>query len=298
MGAAAADAGRVGQRRAGAGGYVSSATVAARIWEDAWPARDFRQPAQWIKSLGLDPDGVPGALDRLRWHPSCPVEPWRERGDWRQVRSCPALLAPLEVVGPPGGTGLRTRTFSGVLAWYLRDDGRSLAMLRGHDGKVRPGIKTWGTQRGAGVWLTAPDGPRPLLVGLGVPAVWAMAQTMLANGQGVRAVAVPSIHELQGGAVRLPDGALPLWRPEADGARPPLVLARAGAVRLLIPADMECLDLKVRRAATDETQVMTLGPADRADLAAALAVAHWRRAGVDDVRAVRVMAGRVMGVSE
>lgn len=280
------------------GGLVSGAVVAHKIWEDAWPARDFYQPKRWLSSLGLDVDGVPGALDRLRYHPHCPLAAWRERarGGADMVRSCPALLAPLESLGPPSPMGGRLRAQLGVMAWYLTPDGSQLAQLRGRDGRLRPAIKTWGQQKRAGIWLTDVDGPGPLVVAVGMVAAWTYGQTLLGCGQPVRLLAAPSLHGLQGGVVRLGDGALPLWKPEADHSNPPVLLSRPGDVQLLLPADMDAVQLKVREAPEEETQVMMMSPIDRADLAGAVASAHWRAAGAQSVRIVKTMGA--LGVDE
>lgn len=277
------------RQRATLGSYVHSSTVAARIWEDAWPAREYWQAAKFLSSQGIDPEGVPGALERLRWHPSCPIDPWRERQSWRSARSAPALLAPLEVMGPRPEVGKRPRMMVGVMAWYVADDWRHLLSLRGFDGKRRPGVKTWGAQRCSGIWLTGSDDDDAtrLLVGVGLAMVWRLAQTLIGNGQRVRAVAVPTINELQGGAVRLPDGTLPLWAPQANPARPPMMLSDPGRVTIIVPSDLEGLDLKVRRTPESDPETMTLGPLDRADLCAALAAAHWRNMGARDVTCVR-----------
>src|SRR3546814_8281166 len=103
-------------------------------------------------------------------------------------------------------------------------------------------------------------------------------------GQPVRAVAVPSVHELQGGAVRDAEGALPLWQPEADPGRRPLMIDRPGAVVILAPGELEDIDLKVRPEPDADVRVERISGAMQGWLAGHLAAAHWRASGAADER--------------
>ncbi|API58881.1 hypothetical protein BSL82_05790 [Tardibacter chloracetimidivorans] len=263
---------------------VDSGVVARVIWDSAWPLseRRFHAPEMWLRRQGLQLDGVPGAVDRMRWHPHCPTGPWRAGGGPDDAPSAPALLLPLEPL--PG-------TLAGVMALYLTGDGRTLRRFAGPDGMPRPAIKTFGQQKGAGFWLTDPWAPAdgPLIVGLGLRAVWLHAQALIACGQKVRAVAVPSVHELQGGAVRDAEGALPIWQPEADPGRRPLMIDRPGAVVILAPGELADIDLKVRPEQDADARVERISGAMRGWLAGHLAAAHWRASGATDVRVVQAL---------
>lgn len=272
---------RVERDRGSRRGPVESAIVGRWIWKTAMPAR--RSIVEnWLRFRGLDPEGVPGALDRLRFHPRCPVVPWFEGQGPEDVRlRAPAMVAPIS----DGEGGVY-----GVHCTYLAPDGVGKASLpRKGDGEERPTRKMFGSVEGLAVHLTELRGPGPLIVGEGIETTWSYAEDLEPP---YRAAATLALENLQGGEVRLRDGTRPLWRPRSDPDRPPFLLDKPGEVIVLVDADMKPLRRQrvqlARGAPPLEADISTL---QRAELCAALAVQAWRRSGGSPVRAERPPAG-------
>jgi hypothetical protein len=266
---------------------VGSATVGRWIWNSAGPARGEIVEA-WLRSRGLDPlvELAPGfaPIDRLRFHPRCPVVPWKAyQGPEDAWLTAPAMVAPIsDAAGAVWG----------VHCTYLRADGRDKAALPKAQGKERPTRKMWGALGGHAVWLTPPgegDG-LPLVVGEGIETVWAYAQSI---GTPCRAAAALSLQNLQGSAKRIRGGALPLWRPEYDDERsPPFLVPDAGDVIVLVDADMKPLrEQKVQLERGAAPIVADISGLQRAELCATLASQAWRGAGARSVKAVRPRMG-------
>ncbi len=279
-------------KRSAGGDIVGSATVGRWIWATSGPARGEIVEG-WLEARGLDPraEFVPGtaAIDGLAFHPRCPVVPWKvheEPGNaWL---TAPAMVAPIA-----DSTG----AVWGVHCTYLSPDGRSKAALPKAQGQDRPTRKMWGKVGGNAVWLEPFEGHTnsqpapnlPLIVGEGIETCWAFAQGF---GRACRVAATLSLENLQGGAMRLRDGSLPLWRPVADPERAPFLVADAGEVIVLADADMKPLrNQKVQLARGAMPVRADISSLQRSELCAALAVQHWRAAGATKVSAVRPPMG-------
>jgi hypothetical protein len=127
----------------------------------------------------------------------------------------------------------------GVHVTYLRPDGLAKAQLgKTRDGKPVPTRKMFGDVAGGGVWLGPVDGPGALLVGEGIESTLSAA---CLDGRAERMVAALSLNNLEGGAVRARDGALPIWNVQSDADRPPMLIDQPGAVIVAIDADMKPL---------------------------------------------------------
>lgn len=265
---------------------VDSSTAGRWIYRTSGPARG-ELVEKWLEARGLDPlaEFLPGfsPIDELRFHPRCPVSAWRVDGDPELARlTAPAMVAPIR-----DAVGL----VWGVHCTFLSADGRSKARLPLAQGKERPTRKMFGRVGGNAVFLTPPEAmcsSAPLLVGEGIETVWAIAQ----QRQPCRAAATLSLENLQGRAVKLRDGSLPLWRIESDPEGRPFLLDQAGQVIVLVDADMKPLrDQKVQLARGDRPTRSNIDGLKRAEICAALAGQAWRRAGASQVSAVRPRMG-------
>lgn len=269
--------------------HVSSLTAARWIFETSGSARG-EIVENWLSARGLDPsfEPMPGvrAIDALRFHPRCPASLWRiDKDPEDHWPNAPAMVAPIT-----DNAGARW----GVHVTYLSADGRSKAALPKAGGKDRPTRKIFGKVQGNAVWLSKPGlqvGGQaiPVVVGEGIETTWSFAQSF---GHPCALAAALSLDNLQGGAKRLRDGALPLWNIEADCERPPFVDRRATEALILVDADMKPLrGQRIQRARGEKPVKADISGMERASICASLAVQHWRRAGVDRVSAVRPPAG-------
>jgi DNA primase len=267
--------------------FVSSTAAGRWIYRTSGPARGEIVEA-WLKSRGLDPlaELAPGvaAIDQLRFHPRCPLGVWRIDDDPRDGRDAPAMVAPFA-----DAQGL----IRGVHVTWLAPDGKGKAVLpRRRDGQERPGRKMFGRAGGCAVFLT-PCGTAkevgPLVVGEGIETTWSFAQGL---GSPCRAVAALSLENLQGHAVRLRGGALPLWGLRADPERPPFLIEEPGEVIVLVDADMKPLrGMQVQDEQGAKPVVRDIGGAERAEICAQLATQFWRRAGATRVERRRPRMG-------
>lgn len=253
---------------------VDSAEVARFILAGAVPAAGTIVEA-WLWARGLDPHALPGALGSaaldggLMFHPACPVRAWAVGADAASVPARPAMIAP---IGGPDG-----RPWPACHVTYLAADGRAKADLK----TTR---KMFGRVAGGAVWLCRAVGSNPLVIGEGIESAWALGQVLQARS----VAAVLSLDNLQGGALRDDQGAL-LLPVAADAARPPFLVRHARDVVIGIDADMGPIKVKVRAGGVVREAV--LGSRERAELCAALATQHWRRAGAAP-RALRPAWGK------
>lgn len=264
---------------------VEGAAVAAWLSEHSVPG--MASPVfDWLAARGLMPLAIDGAIDRLRWCSSAPVAAWAVRAPGDELRPpagvprCGAMVAALvRGDGSPAGA---------VHVTYLAPGGRAKARLLRRDGSAMPSRKMFGAAKGAGFALTDLAGPGPLLVGEGIETVWAVAQAW--DGP-VRAVAVLSLDNLQGGVVKDDAGSWRIDAPEADAGRPPFTIAGAGDVVILCDADMAPVPAVVRDGRRGKPVAVRLTALQRADLCGTLAAQAWLRAGATSVRAIRPRLG-------
>jgi DNA primase len=264
---------------------VDGAAVAA--WMVANSVPGLATPVfDWIASRGLMPLAIGGAIDRLRWCPRAPVAAWfvREAADARRppasVPVCGAMVAPLVLndLQPAGA----------VHVTYLSPDGSRKADLRRRDGSPMPARKMFGSVKRACFPLTDLSLPGPLIVGEGIETVWAYAQT---QSRDVRAVAVLSLDNLQGGVVLDDADAFRIDAPVPDGAKAPFTIPAAGDVIILVDADMNPVPATVRNGRRGKPERVRLTSLQRAELCGALAAQAWQRAGARSVTVVRPRLG-------
>lgn len=265
---------------------VESSTAGRWIFRTSGPARG-EIVERWLESRGLDPlaEFLPGffPINELRFHPRCPVSAWRVNEEPESARlTAPAMVAPIRDA---------SGAVWGVHCTYLSPDGRGKANLPPVGGKPRPTRKMFGKVQRLAVFLTPPEtmcSEAQLLAGEGIETVWAAAQ----ERRPCRAIATLSLENLQGRAVRLRDGSLPLWHVEADPDGPPFLLPQAGKVMVLVDADMKPLrDQKVQLQRGEKPTRADIDGLKRAEICAQLAAQAWRRAGAGPVAAVRPRLG-------
>lgn len=278
--------------------YVSSTTAGRWIYQTSGPARG-EIVERWLKARGLDPlaEFAPGLapIDRLKFHPRCPLGVWRVNDDPRDARNAPAMVAPFA-----DGDGL----VRGVHVTWLAPNGLTKAALPTlPDGRKRPDRKMFGHAGGCAVFLTpfaAPTETGPLVVGEGIETTWAFAQDL---GRPCRATAALSLENLQGQPKRLRDGALPIWNLRAQLDRPPFLVEEPGEVIVLIDADMKPLRThldersgqmrgpKVQDAQGAPPRIREISSSERAEICAQLATQFWRNAGATRVTRQRPPMG-------
>lgn len=255
------------------GGATSGAArVALDIWEGRRRSAFGLSPAgRYLVGRGLDLRQH-DALNRLHYNPHA-IWGWvdHERVD------APAMVARVET--PSGPTG-------GLHVTYLKADGSTKARLD-------PAKRMWGPQRDAegrpgGVWLSAIDGPGPLIVGEGIESTLSAMQLC---GRPCRGVAALSLGALQGGWVLDRFGRLDPVAPAADPERPAFTWPDQDEVLIAVDRDMKPVRVKVRKLGGGTVQ-RVLESEDRARICAGLAVQAWRAAGANAVRVIAPGAGR------
>lgn len=163
---------------------------AAAYWAEASSA-DTAMVRRWMRDLALDPDGVPGALGRMRFHPEAPD---------RDGELKPMLLAPMTVDG--GGP-------VDVLALF--DLTQRETRVCGFMGQAL---------HGRALALTALDSHGPVVVGLDFGDAWVVASSMARSGR-VRAVACLNLTAFSGGVMMDRFGRVDPVSPRADPERAP-----------------------------------------------------------------------------
>lgn len=261
---------------------VESGVVAAYIVANMVPAPGTIVEA-WLSARGIDACRVAGAIERLFFMPRCPAASWRiDRGPLAVIHA-PAMIAPLRTSSDGAIVGIH--------ATYLSRDGRLKAAFGPlPDGKPRPSRKMWGQARHAACFLGETDGPGPsvLVAGEGVETVLSYAADL---PMAARPLALLSLDNLQGRAMRDEEGVVPMWNLRGDPESPPFTVPQAGEVHLLIDADMRPVTMRcqmIRRGRRDRVQIDGL---KRAEICATLAAQAWRRVGAAPVRTYRAPAG-------
>lgn len=261
---------------------VESGTVAAYIAENMVPATGTLVEA-WLRSRGIEVERISAAIERLHFMPRCPAASWRiDRGPLAVIHA-PAMIAPLRT--SDGGP------IVGIHATYLSRDGRRKAEFGAlPGGKPRPSRKMWGQARHAACFLGETDGAGPptTVAGEGIETVLSYAADL---PMAARPLALLSLDNLQGRAMRDEEGVVPMWNLRCDPESPPFTVPHAGEVHLLIDADMRPVTMRcqmVRRGRRDRVEI---GGLKRAEICATLAAQAWRRVGAAPVRTYRAPAG-------
>jgi len=262
------------------GGEGKASLMPARIWSQAKPAKGTLVQ-RYLVARGIGGTVLAGALKRLRFHPAAPWEWDREAG---RMITAPAMVA--MVVAPSGPTG-------GVHVTYLAPDGLAKARLD-------PAKRMWGPQKDeAGrpgcAWLLAslPKGdPSPLIVAEGIETALSAAMLL---GRPCRCIAALSLGALQGGWAPDRFGRYDPDLPAADPDQPaftwPLPTEDAWPeVLVAVDRDMKPIRRKVRGMGGRTVERLLSGE-ERARICGALAVQHWRAAGVARVRVVAPAPG-------
>lgn len=260
------------------------AELIAAQWRGAVAAAGSPVEA-WFARRGLDPVAIPGAFDRLRFHPDALVAAGRfKNGEPWEVRA-PAMVAQVHAWRPNLGAWL----IVGQHCTYLTPSGHAKAKLFGPDGKALPARKIWGPYHGGAVLLTDMIGEEPLVTGEGIETVWAWAGLNPAQ-RGARFAASLSLDNFCGrplkDAGRAFDPALPRRDPAHDG----FVFPDAGSVIGLVDRDMSPVEVKARNR-FKRIERRSLTQDDRARIAASLFKQQWMAAGATEAAAVFPPAG-------
>lgn len=285
------------------------AALAQQMWREGEPA--IGSLAQtYLEHRGIRGPVAARALKVLRFHPRAYHSGHPQFGLFLPAMVALIVVHPADagrgdaevLAGKPVPTG-------GVHVTYLRPDGKGKAHLR----EGQPAKRMWGPQgieiqtpEGArsipgGIWLCDPAAPGPLVTAEGIEN--ALSRAMMLAGPlslPVRAAAAGSLGRLQGGELADADGAVDVWHPKGDPARPPFTwpenpLAPWGQVEIACDADMRPVTVKGRtgRGRLVEYERDALA---RARVCARLAVAAWRArlapGSGSVVRAVRPPPGR------
>lgn len=297
---------------------IGSTEAGQAVWAASRPAGPL--VFDYLKGRGIDPRDS-GVLAVVRFHPRCPIAPWRAWERLDQVsETAPAMLAPICRV--LGGPGARQVVQQGLHITFLSDDGGKARFApRGPEGHrwTPANRQIWGEAgRGAlplpawprhahdGRWRERPewiDDRGELIVAEGLESTL----SLLSSHRRARgAFATLSLGNLQGG--HLADGpkldpgsgsgaggagSLRLWQPTPDPERAPFTVVEAGAVTIGIDADMKGLKDRVVQDRPRAAPVRRdLSGRERSELCAALAAAAWRAAGASRVKVVRPPMGR------
>ncbi len=164
---------------------------AGAYWAEATSA-DVPRVRDWLVGLGLDPDGVPGALRRFRMHPEAPDRD----GECRPMLLCPMTR---------DGTGP-------VDAIALFDLARA---------STRPAGFLGAELHQRAVALTPLDGVGPIVVGMDFADAWVLASRMDRPLAPVRAVACLTMTSFSGGVLGDRWQRVDPVSPCGDAARPP-----------------------------------------------------------------------------
>ena len=287
-----------------------------------WAASERAGPLvfEYLTSRGIDPRDS-GVLGVVRFHPRCPITPWRAWESIDQVaETAPAMLSPICRVN--GGRGARVIVQQGVHITFLAADGRGKAAFAARgaaEHRWTPASRQiWGDAAGGAVplpawprhahdarWRESPewiDGDGELqdrargelIVAEGLESTLSL---LAAKRRARGAFAALSLNNLQGGW--LADGpsldgnpSLRLWQPSIDPERPPFTVRLAGAVTIGIDADMKGLKGRVVQDRAKGMPVRRdLSGAERSTLCAQLAAAAWRAAGAAPVKVARPPMG-------
>lgn len=276
---------------------VDSLTVAQHIWSTAQRA-EGEIVEDWLRFRGLDveSDNVRAAIRRLRFHPRCPVTPWRA---WEQPEAAwltaPAMVGLIERISGPRWD--RRREPIGVHVTYLASNGRGKAILPPDGrGRARPTRKMFGESARGAVFLSPVDPPPsdlmgcPLVTGEGIETV--LSAMDLQPGP-VRGAAALSLNNLQGFPILGRNGELPMWNLRPDPERPPFLMPDAGPVIVAVDSDMKALTgprdegVKVQDRKGERYARRHIGGLERAEMCATLGVKAWRDAGAYPVSAIR-----------
>lgn len=258
------------------GGGSRAERLALDMWNGASEAPIAQTPAaRYLAGRGLAP-GFHGAGWHLRYSPRAV---WGWSDEQQQWITTPAIIA--RVVGPGGFTG-------GFHVTYLSADGATKS-------RWTPAKRMWGPQkdhdgRPGGVWLSAPDGPGPLVVGEGIESTLSAMQLL---GRPCRGVATLSLGALQGGWLRDRFGRVDVAQVQPDPDQPAFTWPVAPGTEVLIAVDRDMgpIEVKVRKPGGG-TARHRLTPEERARICAGLAVAAWKVAGANVVRVIAPAAGR------
>jgi hypothetical protein len=146
----------------------------------------------------------------------------------------------------------------------------------------------WGQARRAACWLSDPADAGPIVAGEGIETVLSYAADL---GAPCRPLALLSLDNLQGRAMRDAEGVVPLWNLRPDPDALPYTWPNAGEVHVLIDADMKSVRLRAQAERRGRRELVEIDGVRRAEICATLATQAWRRAGAARVLPMRPPMG-------
>lgn len=277
-----------------------NAEFAIRTWREAVPAAGTLVQTYLEEARGIRGPVAAAMLGQLRFHPAV-----YHSGDPAHGVRLPGMVGlPMTELGPPGGihvTYLRPdgrgkthrspdkRMWGPQSLWLLARQGDRMGPPDIRDDEDRARVKMW-----AGIWLTRPDAPGPLVSGEGIEN--AASRAMMLGGdlhRPVRAVAALSLDRLQGfeavEAVKVGRQSIQVVdvaRPTGDVLRPPFTWpedprAPWGVIDIPVDADMSPVTVMgqtgANRAGKRRVAPYRRDSAERARVCGLLAKAAWTR---------------------
>lgn len=262
------------QRRAPTSSAPSPAQVAVDIgsaralWDSARPA-DCGLVRTWLRSRGLDPQGLPGALGRMRALQRAPIG-----GPEARNLTGPALLVSL------------TRDPDDH-EWNAPIDALAVLPL---DGRAERFCGFIGPAAGRVALLTPWPEDGALLVAIDLQDAWALGQNAHESGHQLGVVVAPSLRTFAGGALGDRYRRMDPRTPYADPDDPPWTAAGERTVFLAVRDDLRTPEIRSRKT-FGGTQRATLTGEAAARFYGGLAEQAWRRAGANQVRILRPPQG-------
>jgi DNA primase len=213
----------------------------------------------YLRYRGIEPDLLRGYLDNLAFVPNCPLYSWRIEQGPRDVKTAPAMVAPIHQISRQNsmihGERLVTK-FIGAHVTYLASDGSGKLERFNRDGEKLASRKMYGEHQGGAILFTGMSySDAPLVEGEGLESTLCGALFALRQTPIIRLAATLSLNNHQGYVIEDNEGAIPLFDPRIDQKKKCFGFERPGHVMSLVDADMNPHNVKVRRGRLDEVEI-------------------------------------------
>lgn len=237
---------------------------ARALWDSARSA-DCGAFRTWLKVRGLEPEELPGALQRLRAHPTAPLG---------GGKIGPAMLAPL-VRDPEDLDWGHPVDALAILPLFEGAD-RFTTFVGTHVNKACPLV---GWSEGATV-----------VVAIDLQDAWALGAAAHVRGNAFGVVVAPTLRSFAGNPLGDRWKRIDPVTPHADPEQAPWTDPRVGDVWLAVRGDLRASGLKYRKRWGGTGEANLEGEA-AARFWGGLAEQAWRRAGANAVRILRPQSG-------
>lgn len=232
----------------------------------------------YLRSRGIEPTRLHGYLDTLAFVPNCPLYSWRKDQGPSNVRTAPAMVAPIHEISRQNsmiyGDRLVTRLI-GAHVTYLASDGSSKLERFDRDGNKLASRKMYGEHQGGAILFTGMQSSDSILIeGEGLETTLSGALMVLRQSPVIRLAATLSLNNHQGYVAKDGEGAIPLFEPRIDRNKRCFGFERPGHVMSLVDADMSDHNVKVRRGRKDHVEI-GMARAERTKLCESLLKQKW-----------------------